>query len=76
LKDEIKILHNDLDMYDRISHEISVQYPQIKSFSIAKTIYYDVNTQKKRDSTIYIVWHEEPDMEIQNKLKSVAIGTS
>ncbi len=71
LKDEIKILHNDLDMYDRISREISVQYSQIKSFSIAKTIYYDVKTQEKREiPTIYIVWYEEPDMELQNQLKN------
>jgi hypothetical protein len=48
-----------------------VQYPQIKSFSIAKTIYYDVKTQEKKEiPTIYIVWHEEPGIEIQNKLKS------
>ncbi len=71
LKDEIKILHNDLDMYNRISQEISVQYPQIKSFSIAKTIYYDVKTQEKKEiPTIYIVWYEESGIEIQNKLKS------
>ena len=71
LKDEIKILHNDLDMYDLISREISVQYPQIKSFSIAKMIYYDVKIQEKREiPTIYILWYEEPGTELQNKLKS------
>lgn len=71
LEDDIRSLRNDLEVYDRISHEISVQYPEIKSFSIARTVYYDVQTHEKREiPTIYITWHSSPDPQVTAKLKS------
>lgn len=72
LQEENKILQNHLDIYDRISLEIAVQYPQIKSFSIANTLYYDMNDSitKREIPTIYLVWQQQPIASIKEKLNS------
>lgn len=70
LQEQNKVLRNNLDIYDRISLEMAVQYPEIKSFSIANTFYYDIgdSVTKKELPTIYLVWQQEAIAPVKEKL--------
>lgn len=62
LEEDILTLNNSSSEYEKVAHEIAVQYPEIKSVSISNMNYTDTKTLESVSiPTLYIEWKSGPD---------------
>ncbi len=69
LKVQLDSLEANDAVAEQLCRELSVQYPALKSFAVAKTIYYDTKSSEKRFvPTLYATWSTKPSNTEREKL--------
>lgn len=69
LEQKIEMMDYGKEIYEQLGQEMAIQYPQVSSFSIANTTYYDVDTKEtKTIPTLYVTWENAPSEAEKDKL--------